>query len=246
MKPGVMRVLNFDFFNTHENFINDQRDFLVSLVEDPDIPLATKEISIKLILLLGNTRASGEDFLVAFNLIKAQDLSINVYNELSVSNILDEAAVESASKSDDAFKVKKEGINFIDNFIGSSYKEVFLLTGSGTEPSRSNYSSMTFDENYWYLYNQSNGLYKIGIENSVTVKEGIFYGRYMLNDGLQRSIVYLNDKIYWWSHENTEFPLSVFDKSSLNCATNDEFKKIFNRQKKNLGKNINKNLAVYN
>lgn len=106
MKPGVMRVLNFDFFNTHESFINDQRDFLVSLIEDPDVSLTTKEISAKIILLLGNTRASGEDLLVAFNLIKTQNLSINVYNELSVNNILNEATTGTDLKSDDDFKVK--------------------------------------------------------------------------------------------------------------------------------------------
>lgn len=106
MKPGVMRVLNFDFFNTHEAFINDQRDFLVSLIEDPDVSVATKEISAKLILLLGNTRASGEDLLVVFNLIKTHNLSINVYNELSVNHILEDAAAGPDLSSDDDFKVK--------------------------------------------------------------------------------------------------------------------------------------------
>lgn len=107
MKPGVMRVLNFDFFNTNEAFINDQRDFLVSLIEDPDVSVTTKEISAKLILLLGNTRASGEDLLVVFNLIKTHNLSINVYNELSVNNILEDAAAGPDLSSDDNdFKVK--------------------------------------------------------------------------------------------------------------------------------------------
>ena len=106
MRPGVMRILNFDFFNTHESFINDQRDFLVSLIEDPDVSHTIKDISAKLILLLGSTRASGEDFLIAFNLIKSQNLSVNVYNELSINNIMDEAVSESNLKSDEDFKVK--------------------------------------------------------------------------------------------------------------------------------------------
>ena len=94
---------------------------------------------------------------------------------------------------------------------------------------------MTFDENHWYLYNQSVGLFKIGIENSVTIKEGVFYAKNLINDGLQRSIVYLNNKIYCWTHENVDYPLTVYDKS-LKWATDDEFKKLYNRQKRNLGK----------
>lgn len=113
-----------------------------------------------------------------------------------------------------------------------------MLTGNGTDPSRSNFSSMTFDENHLYIYNQSVGLFKIGIESSVTIKEGVFYARNLLNDGLERSIIYLNDKVFCWSHQNTENSLSVFDKISLKCAENEDFKRIFNRQKKNLGKNI--------
>ena len=61
-------VTSFDYYCEEELF-NEIRTYLVSLLSDRNSTDEVKEICIKLILLIGNIRGSGEDFLVAYNLI---------------------------------------------------------------------------------------------------------------------------------------------------------------------------------
>lgn len=125
-----------------EETINNQRDFLADIARDESIKQSTRELSVKLILLLGNARASGEDYLVAYNIIKECQLNTSIRNELSISALLDNDVSTSASSTEKEFKK-----------IEDSSKEVQILTGFAPDISYYSRSGLTFDENYAYITN---------------------------------------------------------------------------------------------
>ena len=86
--------------------ITEQRDFLVSLVKDDTINSTIKELAIRIILLFGYLRESGEDYLVAFNLLHDFPVKINISNELSRSYLSD---TTNAEENKDAPDIKMEG-----------------------------------------------------------------------------------------------------------------------------------------
>ena len=102
LKTGVFREKCFDFSNKFEDILNNQRDFLVSLIEDPKISQKIKELALKIILLFGNIRESGEDYLTVFNLLKEHKFNTNIYNELRHNSHFEKENKESLSE--DRFK----------------------------------------------------------------------------------------------------------------------------------------------
>lgn len=84
MSTGLFLTLDYEFFDTTEELLNNQRDFLVELATDQSSPKLIRELSVKIILLIGNIRESGEDLLVVYNLIKEQNINVNLYNELNL------------------------------------------------------------------------------------------------------------------------------------------------------------------
>jgi len=88
MNPSILRAECIDFTNGLEVQIDTQRDFLVSLVEDTEISSSIRELALAVIVVFGNLRMSGEDYLVAFNLLKKHDINPDVYNEVCHNSIL--------------------------------------------------------------------------------------------------------------------------------------------------------------
>lgn len=83
---------------------------MISLLADKNSTDAVKEICIKLILLIGNIRGSGEDFLVAYNLINKHGYDFNVDAELSQCKFVDSSSHSLGDgESDDKLKVSYEG-----------------------------------------------------------------------------------------------------------------------------------------
>lgn len=69
-------------YSHREKALDQQREFLTDLFEKPTTSDDLKKIIIKIILLAGNIRMSAEDYIIAANLIRTHDLSINVNYEL--------------------------------------------------------------------------------------------------------------------------------------------------------------------
>lgn len=79
---GALLGKSEEYRLAHEEVLNQQRDFLISLVEDDNTNTKIKDLALKLIILIGNIRASGEDYLIALNLINKYSLTTNLFNEL--------------------------------------------------------------------------------------------------------------------------------------------------------------------
>lgn len=103
------RVTSFDYYGEEELF-NEIRTYLIGLLADKNSTDAIKEICIKLILLIGNIRGSGEDFLIAYNLINKHGFDFNVDAELSQCKFVDSSTHSlGEGETDDKLKVSYEG-----------------------------------------------------------------------------------------------------------------------------------------
>lgn len=90
-----------------ESTLNDQRSFLICLIEDTQICKEIKGLAIRIIVLFGKVRASGEDLLIAVNLINQHKLGLDLSNELNFRvNKSEGAVVESNTK--ECFKIDIE------------------------------------------------------------------------------------------------------------------------------------------
>lgn len=162
IKTDLINSDNYRFY-TREETLNNHREYLVSIIEDANVEQNTKDIALKLIVLIGNLRTSGEDYLVAYNLISKYDMTINLSSELSQA-ISSNQMSGSENKAQSKFSVNT-----------SSSSEVIVLHQPDETHSFVNYSSMVFDEKYLYLDCISHGMYKIGISDAVNVSPGIVY-----------------------------------------------------------------------
>jgi hypothetical protein len=128
MTSGLLRTVDYQFF-VREEILNRHREFLIELAEDEKSTPNLKELAVKLILLVGNMRASGEDYLIAFNLIKKLHLNINIDAELSLTKYFKEKLSVNHTKEKPKFEKN------ID------YKEDFeILVGLGNDPTPGNYT----------------------------------------------------------------------------------------------------------
>jgi hypothetical protein len=71
-----------------------------------DVNYIIKELAIKIILLFGCLRGSGEDYLVAFNLLHSFPVKINISNELSRNHLSDSSDTQ---ENKDTLGIKQEG-----------------------------------------------------------------------------------------------------------------------------------------
>jgi hypothetical protein len=139
VNTGLLKSDNYQFF-AHKEILNRHRDFLVSLVEDQNTPLQLKELAVKIILLVGNLRKSGEDYIIVYNLIRNHQLNVNVYSELALTKHLHEEEKDT----------KENGLKFKMN--EEARKEVEILIGLDADPYKNNYTSMTHDKDHVYIF----------------------------------------------------------------------------------------------
>ena len=100
-----------DFGNKMESTLNDQRKFLISLVNDDKIANEIKDVAIKIIVLFGKVRASGEDLLIAVNLINKHKSGLNLTNELNFRVNMSEGVVAEGDGKE-SFKIDIESKYF--------------------------------------------------------------------------------------------------------------------------------------
>ena len=154
-------VTSFDYYCEEELF-NEIRTYLVSLLSDRNSTDEVKEICIKLILLIGNIRGSGEDFLVAYNLINKNGYDFNIDAELSQCKFVESSSHSlSEGEADDRLKVSYEGS-----------RSAHILKGGDIDFDFNTYLNMAFDSHFIYLYDQEKGLFKFGASDSPPSKLG--------------------------------------------------------------------------
>jgi hypothetical protein len=81
MQHGVLKTDDYEYY-TRERVLNKHRQFLVNIIESSEASQLQKDLALKLIVLLGNLRWSGEDYLIAYNLIQIHNLNFNIISEL--------------------------------------------------------------------------------------------------------------------------------------------------------------------
>ena len=84
IKTGLFKEFLYQYLNNTEEILNSLRDFLIECAADDSKNKSIRDLSVKIIILIGNLRESGEDLLTAYNLIKDYQMSINVRNELGL------------------------------------------------------------------------------------------------------------------------------------------------------------------
>jgi hypothetical protein len=93
--------------------INEARDFLTDIIRNSDIKDSeTKELSLKLLMVLGIMRGNVEDLVLALNLIELYKLEFDVSEELDrISFDVEETALN-PTLFQEIEKVKSNGIMF--------------------------------------------------------------------------------------------------------------------------------------
>ena len=148
-------------FYAREEVLNTHRDYLVNLIEDESIEQSVKDLAIRLIILIGNLRSSGEDYLVAYNLIAKYDMKVNLNAEISMNRCFHQANKMSSKCS---FKV---------NEVGSS--EVTIIHQISQGDLQEKHTFFGFDENYAYLDISDIGILKVGLSDNALLSPGIVY-----------------------------------------------------------------------
>lgn len=89
------------------------------MVQDETVDKDIKVLAIKILVLFGKARASGEDLLVAINLVNQYQIGIDLTNELNFKVNNSEGAASDANAKD-SFRIDTEGK--FTQFINSSTK----------------------------------------------------------------------------------------------------------------------------
>ena len=157
-------VGRFDFYAEEKLFV-DLRTFLIQLIKDSNSISFVQELCIKLVLLIGNIRGSGEDFLIVYNLINEYKFEYNIDVELSQCKFVDTSA-EGSTDAADELKVSYEGSRFSH-----------ILKGEDLDFEFSTPTNMVFDKDFIYAFQRGKGVYKLGLSDSVSTKLGSLYWR---------------------------------------------------------------------
>ena len=206
-------VTRFDYYAEEKLFV-DLRSFLIQLIKDPNSVPLVQELCIKLILLIGNIRGSGEDFLIVYNLINEYKFEFNVDVELSQCKFIETSAEGSADAAEE-LKVSYEGSKFSH-----------ILKGGDLDFEFSTPTNMVFDKDFIYAFQRGKGLYKLGLSDSVSTKLGSLYWRNTSLSDNSGAFLHLNDKLYYRSSNSDEKPFVLIDKETLEEVTeNEEFNK---------------------
>ena len=211
LKTGLLSPDDYKFY-AREQILNRHRDYLVNIIKDENASQVSKDLAIRLVIIIGNLRSSGEDYLVAYNLIKMMNLTINLDSELSLNKYFQ--SEESQEGSKETFKIDNKGS-----------REVELMTGIGTDPTKYNQTLFTFDEKYAFVYNSYAGLFKYGLKNTPTTKAGLNYASNTSNNYNLKCILCLKNKLYVRNHDDTDKPFAMYDIRSLEEKDEEEFGK---------------------
>jgi hypothetical protein len=218
LKTGLLNPSDYKFYS-REQILNRHREYLVNLLKDADVSQTAKDYAIKLIVIIGNLRSSGEDYLVAYNLIRDLKLTVNLDSEFSLNEYFLHTSEDSKDQS--GFKIDNKGS-----------KEVDLLNGLGSDPSKYNTNMWTFDERQIYMYSMYNGLYRYGLVNTPTSKAGLQYANAPGSYYQIRNPLFLNGKLYVKDDNETDVPFYLYDSRTLEKKESEEFKALLIKTKR--------------
>ena len=208
MEPDHIMPYKFEFYS-REQLLDKYRTYLVNIIKD-DVSSEWKHLAIRLIIIIGTLRQSGEDYLTAFNLIRDFNLTVNLDSELS--QIRDIQQEDSQENDEATFEIDHKGSRKF-NPIFSKAQQISSL----------NEKPITFDEKYWYLHYE-NRLYKFGAKSTFITKPGILYVE-KTDDYIssQLSILFLNNKLYIRNPYSDKCrPFAVYNPATLNEIENDD------------------------
>ena len=227
-------VTSFDYYCEEELF-NEIRTYLVSLLSDRNSTDEVKEICIKLILLIGNIRGSGEDFLVAYNLINKHGYDFNIDAELSQCKFVESSSHSlSEGEADDRLKVSYEGS-----------RSAHILKGGDIDFDFNTYLNMAFDSHFIYLYDQEKGLFKFGASDSPPSKLGRLICANSNFSGECWYLMFLNGQLLWRYKNSDGKPFALIDTETLEVImTNEEFNKKIETLKKKSFKDIQEDKVI--
>jgi len=193
-KDEVRRcVANLDFY-AEEELLNELRNFLIGHIHNKNSSNLVHELCLKLIILIGNQRGSGEDYLITYNLISNHGFDFNLDPELSQCRFV-ESKGEGTKGGEDQLKVSYEGSS-----------QGHILKGGDCEIDFNAALTLTADTDFIYLYQKDQGLFKYGHSDSVDTKIGYLYKK---NSGMTESsryFMYLNGNLYSRCKNSDEKP----------------------------------------
>lgn len=219
LKTGLFNSNDYKFF-AREEILTRHRDYLVKLFNDKFTSVGIKEMCIRLIVLIGNLRESGEDYLVVYNLIKENAMRLNIDPEISLNNYFQDSSRDSQNSEKIEFKINEK-----------NSREIEFFTGSEIDPNQNNSTSFAFDKDYIYLDNVYTGMFKIAHKKSIILSPGMVYGINTFNtSSSKRSLITLNNELYMKSEESN--PFEKVDKELLLADESEEFKNLLTQRQR--------------
>jgi hypothetical protein len=215
IKTGMLESNDFKFY-AREEIMNRHRDYLLKICRDEKTSRSIKELCVRLIVVIGNLRSSGEDYLIAYNLISENNLTINIDSELSVNKYFKESLTSSENEYTPVFKINEKGNT-----------EVEILSGVGVDVVKSNFACFTFDSKYIYIYNMYAGTFKVGLKKSINCTPGYMFNvNNITPNDREATMVYCNGKLFLRKsrNEGQDSPLECLDLETLLYDESEEFK----------------------
>lgn len=201
-------VNNFDFY-AEEELLNELRTFLIKTIKSKSVSVEIQELSLKLILLIGNQRGSGEDYLIVYNLIAQNGFNFNLDPELSQCRYIESKG--HGEKGEEELKISYEG-----SLSGN------VLKGGDCDLDFNAAFNITSDSTHIYIYQKDKGLHKFGYSDSVDTKIGRLYKKNSGMSDANRYFMYLNGKLYSRISNSDGKPFSLIDTETLEEITNKE------------------------
>ncbi|CAI2369874.1 unnamed protein product [Moneuplotes crassus] len=241
-KASGLRPDEYKFYIQEEEY-NKYLNYLVKICRKK-VPTQSEQqknlvtsMAIRNIILIGNLRASGEDYLVAYNLIWKKKLKLNLFPELirhpylqkicQKLKVSDQAMPPQDTGCDEETPQKRqEKFDTVLEYKEGKDFEIFDYPKK-TICKNSAYK-LTFDEKYMYLWNKNNAVYKIGYKSSLGVCPGYIYCREEIpSDGLHNTIAFIRDKLYYRKIECEEGkPLEILKLTTLQPTSKEEINRL--------------------
>lgn len=213
LKSGLLKTEDYKFYEREQVF-NRHRDYLVELVKSDKVSDVIKQYAVKILIVIGNLRESGEDYLIAFNLIRQNDLKVNIDAEICQNQYFQELGSSNTQEIVSKFKL-----------LENESTEVEFMTGIGTDPNVREHTHFTFDDKYVYLWNHNTGLFKIGMKSTTSTKRGLIY-RFTATDSsyVLKQVLFLKNKLYVRNYTDLNTPFKIYDRTTFEAVEPDDYK----------------------
>ena len=224
LRTSLFETTDYKFY-AREEILNRHRDYLVKIFNSERTSQSIKELIIRLIIIIGNLRSSGEDYLIAYNMIAEASLKLNLDAELSLNKHFQESLTISEAKDVPAYKINE-----------NNHREIEILTGLEIDINYENYSRFAFDKKHIYIFNRCAGMFKIGLNQTITSTPGYLFSLNNTNllDACS-TLAFVNESlVYRHGNEYRETPIEILDLDTLEQIDSEEFKANVINKKRNL------------